>query len=1594
VLVGLAAATVWADDEADLFRPRGFERPGEPRTASGADVGTVRIRVTDQATGRPTPCRINVVGSDGNFYQPEPGPLSPFSLTGQWPKTGKGNREGKAPIRYLGRFFYATGEVSVKVPPGRVRVEVGKGLEYRPQQVELVATTGEEKQVAIAIERVVPMAEMGYHSGDPHLHFPRKTEADDRLILDLLEAEDVHYGSILAYNEPAGPYDGRMDTMDTPQFRGLGKASVATRGAYQIASGQEYRSATYGHLNLFWRDRLALEGAQVNADNFPLYGSIARETIEGGGFAFYAHGGYAQAIYADFARKNVNAVELLQFGLYRGIELAGWYDILNAGYRFPCVGASDYPACRYLSDCRTYVQSKEPPDFRSWLQRAAEGRSFVTTGPLLLLDVDGEEPGGVITRTGPGPHQVRVRVRVRSEVAPIAHVQIVVNGKVRAEAETPSAASPGRGIWSEFSTVVKVDRSLWIAARAFSESPSGSPDAEAHTNPVYVDLDGKAPYDQASLDRLIAALDGQMAIHRKRDFPEKARVLGDFQKSRDVLLRIRQEGGLPAGGVPASWLETDGSASFDPTRATHSDAELTAFLRPLPAKTPDEALRTFENVDGMHMELVASEPLVASPVAAAFDADGNLFVAEMRDYPYKPKEGRKPLGRVRLLQDTDGDGRFDRSTIFADGLLWPSGIACWKGGVYVSAAPNIVYLKDTDGDLVADLRETVFTGFGTQNQQAMLNNLTWGLDHKIYGATAGNGGEIRTGNASQSGQTDDTPGPGSAIVVDRRDFRFDPETRRFETITGTVQFGNTFDDWGNRFVCSESQPLLQPVLPLEALARNPFFAATSAIQNIAGGSVPIFRISPIERWREIRSSRRIAMGERSAGSAGASHHVVDAAAGVTIYRGSAYPAEYYGNVFVGDAQNNLVLRQVLIPDGPTFRAERAPREKNTEFVRSSDNWFRPVNFINAPDGTLYVLDMSREILEAIHIPLDVVKHLDLKRGRDQGRIYRIAPAGFRHEPPPRLSQATTAELVSALSSLDAWSRDTAHRLLFERRDLAAVGPLRALLGPNSSSQPPVRVNALWSLEGLGALRVEDLLAGLDDPDPRVRASSLPLAARRLGQSRAILDRVLALSQDDDRRVRFQVALALGETNDPRVVPVLAAIARVDSADRWTRSAVLSSCASTAGSLLAALLAAPSRAEPGEEWLDELARIVGNRNQPHEVQLVLNALAESSPPANQPLPDTTRRLLRSLGQGLSQSGGTLPIPTPAETSPAQPGERLAARLMDEARARAVDPAASESARVDAIASLSLLPLSASRDILVDLLAPQQPQAIQSAAIRALGGSNTKDTDQDKAAIGEILIGRLGQLAPAVQATAIRVLLGRDSWTRRLLAAVSRGDSGLGPASIDPDQRSRLMNHRDPEIASLARSVFGQPSARSRAQIVVEYGASLERPADSSRGAKVFNRECRTCHKIGNEGTAVGPDLSGSPSRDPATLLVHILDPNQYVLPQFHSYVVDDQAGRTYSGIVAAETPTSVTLRRGDGAEDTILRSQIEEMASTGRSLMPEGFEKTIPLQDMADLIAFLRASHRDDDGSELAGASAPAGRQPLDVGTLPGLIEPD
>lgn len=953
-------------------------------------------------------------------------------------------------------------------------------------------------------------------------------------------------------------------------------------------------------------------------------------------------------------------------------------------------------------------------------------------------------------------------------------------------------------------------------------------------------------------------------------------------------------------------------------------------LERVPPREPAEAERTFETLDGFQMQLVAAEPDVTDPVAAAFDENGLLYVTEMIDYPIPPAPGRTPLGRVRLLNDADGDGRYEQSWIFAEGIAWPTGVAPWKQGVFVAAAPDIWYLKDTDGDHRADTREKVFTGFGDKNQQGTVNNLAWSIENRIYGSASTNGGNVRPGDGSS--------GP---IALGGRDFRFEPESRQFETVSGHEQFGNAFDDWGSRFLCSESKPAYHVVLPEEYVKRNPYLAAPTALEDLAPGVTPIHRISPVEAWRAIRSSRRLQAGERKETSAGLSHEVIDAAAGLTIYRGDAYPEQYRGNLFVGCSQNNLIHRRLVVPAGPTFASKRA--DEGAEFVRTSDIWFRPVNCVNAPDGTLFVLDMSREVIEAIHIPLDVVAQLDLTSGRDRGRIYRLAPPGFRPKAPPQLGELTAAELVARLESKNGWTRDTAQRLLYQRQDKTAIEPSRRLL--RKASLPQARLHALWTLAGLGALANEDCLAGLNDESPRVREHALRLAERRLDDCPQLLAAATALADDDDARVRFQAAFSLGYSRDPSVRRGLAAIARRDVGNHWTATAILSSANELAAPLFVELTqnAAFAATADGAALVDELARVVGARKQAAEIEAVATAIAGIDS-KNQP------RAIYSLAIGARQSGARLQDLLQSEST----AVALFGKAIKRAQAIAADPAAAADERELAIRMLAFAPFADAFGPLRTALVERENEALQLAAVQTL--SSFGETEAAGA-----LIEAWPAAGPRLRDAIYRPLAARPDWAEQLLVAIEEGT--LPASDLAPSQRNELTGNQDDQVRRRALRVLGSVESQ-RSSVIDGYRPTLELTGDAARGDKIYDRECSACHQLGERGFAVGPNLALTRNRSPEQLLSSVLDPNRDVQPNYLQYVVVDSDGRTTTGIVVAETGSSVTLGREKGARETILKSNIAELSSTGRSLMPEGFEKTIDRQAMADLLAFLATVQYD------------------------------
>lgn len=513
------------DNEEEIHLAPGAKAAGSPATADPRRQGKIQLSITDAATGEPTFCRVNVVGPDGNYYEPDDNPLKTWSLS------RLGNRKAKGPFRYYGWFFYTDGTCEVAVPPGEARIEVWKGFEFVPAVVKTSMKLGETVQVGIELERAVDMAARGWYGGDTHIHLDRRNDADDARVLDLAAVEDIRFAHILCMNDPR-TYQPVMDQQTWLQMQGMGTASVRKRGIYQIASGQEYRCSTFGHICLVGESRLVdADGLKTDPNNWPVFGVVSDECRSVGGRSFHAHGGYEQEIYADFVQRATDGVELLQFAEYRGISLAGWYHILNAGFRFPAVGASDFPYCRALGDCRTYVYLEKEPTFESWIAGAAAGRSFFTTGPLLEVKVNGKRPGETLELPA-GEHRLEVAVTYRSPVAVVQELQVIVNGTVTTSKLPGKEPLIGE---QSFRTEVPVREPTWVAVRLTGRSPNNREDAEAHTNPVYVHVGGKAPFRRESVVWLLEKLDGQIAKQAERTFPQREQVLAYFNRSREIL---------------------------------------------------------------------------------------------------------------------------------------------------------------------------------------------------------------------------------------------------------------------------------------------------------------------------------------------------------------------------------------------------------------------------------------------------------------------------------------------------------------------------------------------------------------------------------------------------------------------------------------------------------------------------------------------------------------------------------------------------------------------------------------------------------------------------------------------------------------------------------------------------------------------------------------------------------------------------------------------------------------------------------------------------------------------------------------------------
>ena len=932
---------------------------------------------------------------------------------------------------------------------------------------------------------------------------------------------------------------------------------------------------------------------------------------------------------------------------------------------------------------------------------------------------------------------------------------------------------------------------------------------------------------------------------------------------------------------------------------------------------PLEAIQQMHFPEGVEVQLVASEPLIRDPVAMKFDHQGVLWVVEMPDYPVPENPESPRQGTIKRLQDLDGDGFYETGSVFAEGLDFATGLMLWKSGVIVTLAGKVVHLLDSDGDGVADRREILIEGFAEQNTQLRANHPSLGIDGSIYIANGLRGGVVHTPKS-----------PGNQVSLQGSDLRYDPSSQELESLTGVGQFGLTFDDWGNRFVCSNRNPAIQMVFERRDLARNPLAVISSSTVEVAksGERSAIYPISKFWTTSNLHEGQ------------------FTAACGVLFFRGDQLGVGDESQVLTCDPTGNLVHREVLNAQGMIY--EGRPGRPGVEFLASTDTWFRPVNLEHGPDGCLYVVDMYRAVIEhPDFMPTELKTRKDLRLGNDLGRIYRVGSPSKVPSPrslriPNTWNAETTAEL---LASSNGWQRDTAFRLLSDGTVTVTNEDLRASLGSESDL---VSVRAFWLLARRGAIDVATLGEILQSGRPRLVEAGLRWSRRaklelKIGDD--IWDGILKL---EDPSVLRELALTLS------VVEGKSKIRRLEQIVERTEGEVAASSiqigiGAQPDKLLERLLSRYSTEQardPAKQFsvLAGLATMAGRSQTAAVKQNAWKNLTKEFSLKEARWLDSIRLgflkssgYARSLGQGKRPAGWT-----------DQDQEWLDTWLQSQ-WARATDDTIALSDRLLAIQCFA----EVASDVtpLIALVTEDPVLEIRKTASRQISRLSVEALWIQ---VWEHYRGESPEVRQAVLQSAMNSSLGQKT----LLDSIDQGI--IHVAEIDAATRRRL-DKSPPAVAKVWKRLASSLVTEDRQALLKRYASQLTTDGSAIKGRELFSKTCANCHRIGELGVNVAPDISDSRVKTPQQILTDILIPNQSIDGNYVGYVVSTVDGGNWSGILTGDQGNAVTLRIAGGESVTVLKSEIDTLQSTGLSLMPEGLEQNLTPDEMNDLVTFIK-----------------------------------
>ena len=943
----------------------------------------------------------------------------------------------------------------------------------------------------------------------------------------------------------------------------------------------------------------------------------------------------------------------------------------------------------------------------------------------------------------------------------------------------------------------------------------------------------------------------------------------------------------------------------------------------------------------LDISLVASEPDIIDPVALTFDHNCRLYVVEMRDYPNGVPYEKKG-GTIKLLSDTNGDGRFNKITLFATNISYPTSATAWKDGILVAAPPDIVYLKDTDGDGVSDERETLISGFKLGVTDSNFNSLRWNLDNWIHGANGGNGGNIYFNGKDEV----KTP-------LKNLDFRFNPDIRRVETTSQTGGgFGLVFNEWGHSFTTYNIDYLQQRIIPQNYIDHAQNLRSFEATRNISrhGKMARIFPISEPET--------RVNHPEQAG--------YFSSAGGMGYLGIDGYPEDLSGSVFICDVVGNLIHRNILTLNGGAYSALRSPTEKKSEFFASSDNHFRPTAVELGPDGALYIADMQRSVIEhPDYIPNKIKQRVNIREGDKRGRIYRITPKSKLSSIKSNISPIKIQNIEEEFKNPNQWRRLTAQRLIYENQDKSLSPRLRKLI---SDKNDFARLHALWSLKGLEVIEPEDILVGLSDTNPKIRENVIRIAeASGFFGDPLIQKKLISLADDTDPTVRFQLALTLGKMEaSASTQRALQSIYFRDHMDMWTRKAVFCSLKENEVEFTRSMV---DRIAP--LYLEELFEISASRlKNETDLKILISITLNSNWRYDEKV-----KLLNALRSGISRSINieslkSINIRSLTEGIPALKLEEKmelhqlsvitgSVPFLDDS---SVGKIINQLPRPDGTNTKQIKQhvrfianISQSKtviDKLISIIKSAFNDEIQITAINAL----SKITGR---AQPSSLVSLWPYVLPSNRSQVINIFVYNSLFKEAFLTALESKAIALGETNLDLEHRRQLIRYSGSSLGNRAKKLFGDEEYSNRISIVDDLLEKLPKNGNARRGEKHFSNLCANCHKSNGKGHALGPELEGLSHRSVEDLASNIIDPNMAINPKYAPYKIVTKSGETYVGILSNQSANSVSISMPLSISINVNRDNIAQLQSMRSSLMPSGLEKSLTPAGLRDLIEYIR-----------------------------------